>query len=131
MTTQPDIVERLRVRYICTAGFTREIYMEADRALDLIAAAEIERLRQRVAELEADAARYRWQPIETAPKDGTRILVWSEIGECCEVARWFVDLFGEAYWACQSQDHFGFGVLCSHWMPLPQQPVIDAARNKA
>ncbi|MGD9590830.1 MAG: hypothetical protein AB7Q37_18490 [Pyrinomonadaceae bacterium] len=45
-----DISERLRTRYECTAGFTRDIFAPEDRDLDIEAADEIERLRQLIAD---------------------------------------------------------------------------------
>ena len=54
-----------------------------------------------------------WQPIETAPKDGTEILVVEPDGEMY-VAFWNIY---ESLWF--------YGVdLCvpTHWMPLPQPP---------
>ena len=62
-----------------------------NQSLDLLRE-ENERLRE-------DAERYRWQPIETAPKDGTDILVMT--GETMHVVRW-INIHGE-YITC----HFG------------------------
>lgn len=72
-----------------------------------------------------------WQPIETAPKDGTEVLVWARwdwdgmYGEECgggympQVAVWDLDEsrlrvvsfspFSDAHWA----------VKPTHWMPIP------------
>lgn len=63
---------------------------------------------------------YKWQPIETALKDGTRILVSPGYEEPCDIA-WF-DPDG------------GFGDFLhfwepDHWMPLPKAP--DAAMKEA
>lgn len=66
-----------------------------------------------------------WQPIETAPKDGTPVLVYAMIvnpsywHECMRdlppfmtVARWHND----AGWAvCEVRE-------ATHWMPLPEPP---------
>jgi hypothetical protein len=63
-----------------------------------------------------------WQPMATAPKDGSSFLVWSSgTGRWPRIARW-----------CESPrvvggGWFGFdesqlGVE-SHWMPLPQPPI--------
>lgn len=73
-----------------------------------------------------------WQPIETAPKDGTRILAcWADSPEHT-IIEWFeyklVDVSGT--W-CQRQS--GLGSDCgyedsafSHWMPLPEMPKHEA-----
>lgn len=70
-----------------------------------------------------------WQPIETAPKDGTCILVWSaEPGyECVELVSWAEDEpFGTAKtWATQSEGP-GYShevESVTHWMPLPAPPA--------
>ena len=64
-----------------------------------------------------------WKPIETAPKDGTEILL------CAKVTR---DI-GLCYWR---EDHvmtgwtWGLGKSFggpSHWMPLPAPPLPDNA----
>jgi|688.fasta_scaffold191249_7 hypothetical protein len=78
------------------------------------------------------AAMSDWQPIETAPKDGTRIIVGKESGY---VMAWA----SSAYWfnrepcrhspACKPGTHVGwtdgFDTLSAptHWMPLPAPPV--------
>jgi Protein of unknown function (DUF551) len=62
-----------------------------------------------------------WQPIETAPKDGTRILItsnWTDYANKplgCEVGRWD----GFQWVACEKEP--------THWMPLPEPPS-DPAR---
>lgn len=69
----------------------------------------------------------KWEPIETAPKDGQEVLIylrspWSRV----ELARWF-EPWGN--WI-QSGDPspiddemYGIGSgVPSHWMPLPEPP---------
>ena len=66
----------------------------------------------------------RWQPIETAPKAGEVVLV----SYICN---------GQLYWAEAAKQKFrvwfrptGQAVnQPTHWMPLPNPPVIDAARK--
>jgi hypothetical protein len=64
-----------------------------------------------------------WQPIETAPKDGTPILVYME--ESIIEAEWKY----EQWWPVVLPSH-GCG-CCSHdndepthWMPLPEPPKV-------
>ncbi len=63
-----------------------------------------------------------WRPIETAPKDGTRILAtWDETWrndrphiEVCEAGEeggWFYGYYGDAP-----------AIPPTHWMPLPEPP---------
>lgn len=66
-----------------------------------------------------------WQPIETAPKDGTPVLVHAP-GGCTQwklhttlwICRWdgrWVEAGGEEYTTCEP----------THWMPLPPPPDKD------
>jgi hypothetical protein len=62
----------------------------------------------------------KWQPIETAPKDGTWVLVWENTGvntkfSCADVARYNL---GEWQNGEKCRVHHA-----SHWMPLPTPPV--------
>ena len=56
-----------------------------------------------------------WQPIATAPKDGTAILGYFPSG-LMKVAQW---IDHQNRWA-----GFGFGFVGTptHWMPLPEPP---------
>lgn len=76
-----------------------------------------------------------WQPIETAPKDGTHVLVgtFPEAPGIVSrtVAHWFDSRSfgaksGEAGWALSVNydgEHSGHGVAApTHWMPLPEGP---------
>lgn len=63
-----------------------------------------------------------WQPIETAPKDGRRVLVWINEGlrftGCAFAHLWFYDdgtLGGGAEGFAGKWD-------ITHWMPLPDAP---------
>lgn len=58
-----------------------------------------------------------WQPIETAPKDGTRILVFRENEDGHEQKRIGVDYFKRGvWWLSRTQ------MRPTHWMPLPEPP---------
>lgn len=83
-----------------------------------------------------------WMPIETAPKDGTEILIWREdcgvlMGRYCSAndLRSMSDkerdelneesLFQEDWWGGDA-DGGGYRLegaeVPTHWMPLPQPP---------
>ena len=80
-------------------------------------------LREENERLRNDAELIEWQPIETAPKDGTDILVMT--GETMHVVRW-INIHGDFdYWAVDDNKHGPFtlrGKAPTHWMPLPEPP---------
>lgn len=74
-----------------------------------------------------------WRPIETAPRDGTEILIWRDGIAAAPVAKWefcgdevgFLWVFDEAIcigvdcgnlgWADDIED----GAMPTHWSPIP------------
>ena len=65
-----------------------------------------------------------WQPIETAPKDGTVVLCWDEFKECDLmwygiIQQWNEpkDILGWMYVATNTECY------PTHWMPLPKPPT--------
>jgi len=92
---------------------------------------QIELLEHRLESFKEDNARLReenppqslsaWQPIATAPKDGTDILVMT--GETMHVVRW-ENVHGDFdYWVVDDNKHGPFtlrGKEPTHWMPLPE-----------
>ncbi len=71
---------------------------------------------------EQEARAVAWQPIETAPRDGTEVLAWCEESETMHVAYYCPT---ERLWFnTEGVNHF-----MSHWMPLP--PVPGAAPQPA
>ena len=59
-----------------------------------------------------------WQPIETAPKDGTSILLgWSGVDAQC--GRWVRSGYRNGFWA----DHGAIFTNPTHWQPLPAPPI--------
>ena len=63
-----------------------------------------------------------WQPIETAPKDGTKFMAYHPLkifggGHSIQVMKW---LKGQLVYTL---DHDSPTVLPTHWMPLPEPPV--------
>jgi len=79
------------------------------------------RLNEENERMRNDAERIEWQPIETAPKDGTDILVMT--GETMHVVRW-INIHGDFdYWAVDDNKHGPFtlrGKAPTHWMSLPE-----------
>jgi len=69
----------------------------------------------------------KWQPIETAPKDGTYILVAGPSGYYStplrvEVCKWN-NANHKDNWRNHSNDWFtDGGEDATHWMPLPEPP---------
>jgi len=65
-----------------------------------------------------------WQPIETAPKDGTWILVWMHDYECPMSAQWgLLNINPNKYDGIHGWSGNGYifdGV--THWMPMPEAP---------
>lgn len=70
---------------------------------------EVAALRTRVRELEAAQA---WRPIETAPKDGTRILAYGG---------WGIAIIWWSSWL-EWYDGEGAHLEPTHWQPLPSPP---------
>jgi hypothetical protein len=68
-----------------------------------------------------------WQPIETAPKDGTAILVRVpnyayDSSETMTVVRWRHECWELTRGGSYAEDH-DLNATPTHWMPLPEPPV--------
>jgi hypothetical protein len=78
-----------------------------------------------------------WQPIETAPKDGTPLLLWDDFAQLkahTNDPRWgsealdygfppavpFVGFWDGEHWQLAHYDAYSYGP--THWMPLPDVP---------
>lgn len=67
-----------------------------------------------------------WQPIETAPKDGTKIIILENTGRV-QVARWCVPAssYHQADWYVSltgsSTDDWPT-LTVTHWLPIPNLP---------
>lgn len=72
-----------------------------------------------------------WQPIETAPKDGTSVLVYDK-SWCCggpkiSTSRWiaYKQRDGSLVWSVKGG--FSGVTQATHWMPLPKGPEMAKA----
>lgn len=87
------------------------------------------------------AALIEWQPIESAPKDGTRVLLWVPRdldGKCLRLGFWWSSETLE-YGQVTHRNQYWFTGLCAsfnpsspapeptHWAPLPDGPSISPA----
>jgi len=78
-----------------------------------------------------------WRPIETAPKDGTVILLWWQTCRTAAIGRWEVrgshDGPSITYegWKCHDDQVIPTNQNdCTHWMQLPGAPVAAIAHMK-
>lgn len=63
------------------------------------------------------ADRLAWRPIDSAPRDGTEVLLVATIGNMlAPEPRRVVGHFARGWWADEPLSHV------THWMPLPEQP---------
>lgn len=72
----------------------------------------------------------KWQPIETAPRDGTRILTYEVLKpdpsdpeddelDTMVICYWLEnEEFGDGW----REDFSGYRCYPTHWMPLPEKP---------
>lgn len=84
-----------------------------------------------------------WQPIETAPKDGTMVVLWRDIpmkmGELFASWSSYVGYWeqdgedGDSYWVMVDIGSIGDAMnepcnIPTHWMPLPTPPSSDTGK---
>ncbi len=61
----------------------------------------------------------KWQPIETAPKDGDWVLSWD--GECLAIVHW--SEYYEGFIVSHDAEEYAWqNYSPTHWMPLPEPP---------
>lgn len=64
-----------------------------------------------------------WQPIETAPKDGTNFLAIGGIYHGLPfVARWEPSFYSDQPWKLPLSASRVYEHCLTHWMPLPEPP---------
>lgn len=97
-----------------------------------IVADAVSPLLSRITELEAQLEATKWQPIETAPKDGTEILVlFKRLGVKCVAwtTRWNDPTDEHAHWHIDDCKHDPYPLRGYNeedeigWMPLPRPPM--------
>lgn len=64
-----------------------------------------------------------WQPIETAPRDGTEILTIRENGYIAKGV-WYDNPFGRTDTVIENASGKWWSV--THWMPLPPPPSVES-----
>ena len=70
-----------------------------------------------------------WLPIETAPKDGTGIIVCGDTGNVWCNVKWEKRPRAGERW-----EHFALGALRfnpTHWMPIPKAPNVKVSGPEA
>ena len=68
----------------------------------------------------------KWQPIETAPKDGTRILAYGKLGFEPAPGIGTVTWNWPGHWECSPSEATEYSAeTCelTHWMPFPEPPI--------
>ena len=96
-------------------------YAPTDRHADQTTLQELVRLRK-VNE------KYRWQPIETAPKDGTPILIYSglrvdvPLGHVDHEKSIYISSFDGDWWIWDGNFGAEYAYEPTHWMNLPEPP---------
>ena len=91
-------------------------YNSFELAKIIMAEQEVYNMRARIAELENP-----WQPIETAPKDGTVIRVSDLLGRE-RLASWYKESkYFDGHWMLKLEKI----PEITHWMPLPPVPNED------
>lgn len=62
----------------------------------------------------------KWQPIETAPRDGTWILLQAKGSVIPVIARWGIGEIGKDCWVDGDFSPCPYAPKATHWMPLPE-----------
>ena len=112
--------------------------LEDGTPLHVAAARELRRL----ALLEQAAPPEQWMPIESAPKDGTTVLlfgVWAgEINgpstvPSIDIGSWLggrSDYSGDDWWELATGDAYSCWMRAAHWQPLPPPPSAAKEQTK-
>mgnify|MGYP001574536749 CR=1 FL=1 len=67
-----------------------------------------------------------WQPFETAPKDGTRILAWGPKEMVITIMWHAIPRRDDGYWKLEpdggTESNYDIETPLTHWAPLPDPP---------
>lgn len=69
-----------------------------------------------------------WRPIETAPRDGTKIDLWAGYMERVPDAKFHTVRGLWAYWGLndfEQMDWVRLPLAPTHWMPIPEGPTDE------
>ena len=120
-TETPDIVALLRER----GAWHDEGKVWEQDALCVAAAAKIERLR-------AELAKHQWRTMDSAPKDGTPVLLSIPAHDAAHIGRWNDDAYAKTPRPFWEWDSYSKTILRSHqpiaWRFLPI-PTLAAGRE--
>ncbi len=114
---RPNCPERLRPRYERALAALSPATATSPTldAVDPVDRRQVERsdARKSISVSSGETARERWQPIDTAPKDGKIVLLYSETD--CRTGYWLKRLLSQGgQWSSVLRP--------THWMPLPAPP---------
>ena len=110
MLTDKQILEIAENHIIFSRFYEREAIVKIARAIE--------------AACQQSLQDQEWQPIETAPKDGTVFDVYTKYGRVTNCVA--CKQFGRIYSYNQESDNYDRKVnFATHWMPLPQPPTMQ------
>ena len=71
-----------------------------------------------------------WQPIETAPRDGSKVLLWLPDPRTLDpviIGRWSFDSWWthDDRWMNDHSDESEFDIAPTYWQPLPEPPHAE------
>lgn len=103
------------------AAYARELIALADIMLELEAKMAATKAQDPLRARER--GKPKWQPIETAPKDGTRFDVWIDCrGRVTDVHYYKTEFNELTIDSCDCLSWMPLDGVPSHWMPLPEPP---------
>lgn len=97
-------------------------YINAADALMVEAAGALDAKDERIAELSVG-----WQPIETAPKDGTRVLIWQDAAYLAWFELEYTWVSGGGAWISERARSDTYEYAPTLWHPLPVPPSLPSS----